>query len=205
MKTGHAEKVIGLFILLPFFFGGCYTVLMDPAMLMSSEGENADTTFSHSGSAPEVSYNNNYLSSPGQAGLNAGQPDMQNSGLMTGRDATIDLYGWQAPDASLPWWYEEFAPAPPTALGLTSPSIMIGNGPRRRTIGTTRGADRSSSDIQASTSIITTTVNTISTPIPPTATGTSNSTTTDRSRTSFNNSATSTLRKTGSNRGGGKE
>jgi len=176
MKQNRVKKAMTPFFVLGLFsLGGCYTVLMDPSMLASSDDENFVPTSSQSDSTLDISYNRNYLSR--------------------------DPYGWQVPAACLPWWYEVIAPAPPTAVASASPSAGVESGLRQRTIGTTRGNDRSRSDIQASAPVTTTTI--ITTPLLPTATVvTPSSTTADRSRTTGNNSATSTTQRIGSNRGG---
>ncbi len=183
-----------------FSFGGCYTVLMDPSMLASSEDEGSITASSLSDSALGVSYNQNSLSCPGKAESDGRNDDMQNAGLITPHDASVDPYGWQAPASSLPWWYEMIAPVPPTAVASASPSTAVESGPRQRTIGSTRGNDRSRSDFQASAPVTITTTTTA--PTPPTATVAAP---TGRNKRTGNNSATSTTRKTGSNRGGGRD
>ena len=189
-------------MLVLFFFSGCYTVLMDPSMLTSSEGGNSVPTSIQGGYRSDTAYNYS------QAELDETYYDIQNAGLNTSPGMSIDPYGWLAPSTSLPWWYEVVAVVPPTAVAAPS-SSAAGSRPHRRTTGSTRGNDQSSSDIHASTTVTTTTTTTIITaPPPPAATAAPESgTTTDRSRTTGNNSAAPApaTRNTGSNRGDGRD
>ena len=186
MKFSSSEKAIFLFLILALFFlGGCYTVLMDPSMLTSSGDERSVSTGGDYTSDTTLTYR--YY-------------DTQNTGFVTSPEPSIDPYGWQFPAASPPWWYEVLAPIPPTAIAVSS-SSAAGSGQRRRTTGSTRGNDQPSLDINTSTTVTTTTT-TITAPPPPAATAAPAS-----GRTTGNNSAASApaTRKTGSNRGDGRD
>jgi hypothetical protein len=200
MKSSSAGKVIIFFSMLVLFsFGGCYTVLMDPSMLTSSEGGNSLPTSIQGDYTSDTAYN--YT----QAELDERYYDIQNAGLNTTPGTSFDPYGWLVPSTSLPWWDEVIAPVPPTAIAAPS-SSAAGSRPHRRTTGSTRGNDQSSPDIHASTTVTTTTITIITAPPPPAATATPGSgTTTDRIRTTGNNSAAPApaTRNTGSNRGDG--
>ena len=202
MKSSSAGKVIIFFSMLVLFsFGGCYTVLMDPSMLTSSENGNPVPTSIQGDYTSDTAYNNS------QAELDERYYDIQNAGLNTTPGTSFDPYGWLVPSTSLPWWDEVIAPIPPTAVPASSSSAAESR-PHRRTTGSTRGNDQSSPDIHTSTTVTTTTTTIITAPPPPAATAAPESgTTTDRSRTAGNNSAAPApaTRNTGSNRGDGRD
>ena len=150
-----------------FSFGGCYTVLMDPSMLTSLGNENSLMTSTRSGETSDAVDTQNYISRDAQADLDNGYSDAQSANLNTSPMVSVD-YGWEAPAASLPWWYEAVAPVPPTAVTASS-SSAAGSGPHQRTTGSTRSNVQSSPDIQATTTVTTTTTITTAPP-PPAAT-----------------------------------
>ena len=202
MKSSSAGNVIILFSMLVLFsFGGCYTVLMDPLMLTSSEDGNSVPTSIQG----DYTYTSDTAYNYSQAELDERYYDIQNAGLNTAPGTSFDPYGWLVPSTSLPWWYEAVAAVPPTAVAAPSSSAAESR-QHRRTTGSTRGNDQSSPDIHASTTVTTTTTTIITAPPPPAATAAPESgTTTDRSRTTGNNSAAPVNRNTGSNRGDGRD
>lgn len=204
MKSSSAGNVIILFSMLVLFsFGGCYTVLMDPLMLTSSEDGNSVPTSIQG----DYTYTSDTAYNYSQAELDERYYDIQNAGLNTAPGTSFDPYGWLVPSTSLPWWYEAVAAVPPTAVAAPSSSAAESR-QHRRTTGSTRGNDQSSPDIHASTTVTTTTTTIITAPPPPAATAAPESgTTTDHSRTTGNNSAAPApaTRNTGSNRGDGRD
>jgi hypothetical protein len=204
MKSSSAGNVIILFSMLVLFsFGGCYTVLMDPLMLTSSEDGNSVPTSIQG----DYTYTSDTAYNYSQAELDERYYDIQNAGLNTAPGTSFDPYGWLVPSTSLPWWYEAVAAVPPTAVAAPSSSAAESR-QHRRTTGSTRGNDQLSPDIHASTTVTTTTTTIITAPPPPAATAAPESgTTTDRSRTTGNNSAAPApaTRNTGSNRGDGRD
>lgn len=202
MKSSSAGNVIILFSMLVLFsFGGCYTVLMDPLMLTSSEDGNSVPTSIQG----DYTYTSDTAYNYSQAELDERYYDIQNAGLNTAPGTSFDPYGWLVPSTSLPWWYEAVAAVPPTAVAAPSSSAAESR-QHRRTTGSTRGNDQSSPDIHASTTVTTTTTTIITAPPPPAATAAPESgTTTDHSRTTGNNSAAPVNRNTGSNRGDGRD
>ena len=188
-------------MLVLFSFGGCYTVLMDPLMLTSSEDGNSVPTSIQG----DYTYTSDTAYNYSQAELDERYYDIQNAGLNTAPGTSFDPYGWLVPSTSLPWWYEAVAAVPPTAVAAPSSSAAESR-QHRRTTGSTRGNDQLSPDIHASTTVTTTTTTIITAPPPPAATAAPESgTTTDRSRTTGNNSAAPVNRNTGSNRGDGRD
>ena len=190
-------------MLVLFSFGGCYTVLMDPLMLTSSEDGNSVPTSIQG----DYTYTSDTAYNYSQAELDERYYDIQNAGLNTAPGTSFDPYGWLVPSTSLPWWDEVIAPIPPTAVAAPSSSAAESR-QHRRTTGSTRGNDQSSPDIHASTTVTTTTTTIITAPPPPAATAAPESgTTTDHSRTTGNNSAAPApaTRNTGSNRGDGRD
>ena len=143
MKTRALRKITGL--CLPFVLialGGCYTVLMTSPD-SSQSGDNGLSSDSSEGDfTSEISYNQNCLSCHSQAELDDRYYDMQNAGIVNAHGITIDPYGWRAPSASIPWWYEVIAPVPAQAVATTSPAAGSA-GPRIRNSGDSRGTDAS--------------------------------------------------------------
>ncbi len=174
-------------------------------MLTQSEDEKSGPAFTQGEYSSDINNDQNYSSSYNPAELDERYNDTQNTELIAPHGLSGDTYGWRAPSTSLPWWDEAIAPVPPPAVAVSSSSA--GSGPQRRTIGSTRGNDQSSSGIHSSTTITTTTT-TITAPPPPAAAAAPDSgTTTDRSRTTGNKSIAPVpaTRKTGSNRGDGRD
>jgi len=195
-----------LFVLGLLAMSGCYTVLMHPSVLTSSEGESTPQAASQGDFSSDISYNQNCLNCHSQAELDDRYYDMERAGMHYAHGMNIDPYGWQRPTTSLPWWDGVFAPIPLTGVSSSQPATV--SGPRRRESGVTRGGERTRATPTPSGQ--TTSTSTTSTaPATPTAvsdtrgsTSTSTqSTSTDRTRSTSAPAKEAPPRKAGSTRG----
>ena len=205
----HLKSNITRFLLLcvAFAIGGCYTVLMHPSMLTTSEEEYPAQSTSVGDYTSDISYNQNCLSCHSQAELDDRYFDMQKVGMQYAHGMSIDPYGWRAPSVSVPWWIGVYAPIPQSAVGGVPPSGSD-KGPRRRDTGTSRGSDRSRPNDNTSASTpATTTTTTATAPNPTAGTGTTSGTNTSTGSTSTERARATTPaaepapRKSGSSRG----
>lgn len=210
MKTDSVKMIIGsLFLTGLLAASGCYTVLMYPSVLTTSEKEYTPQEYSGGDFTSEISYNQNCLNCHSQAELDDRYYDMGQVGMHFAHGITIDPYGWRRPTTSIPWWDGVLAPIPPAAFIPTSSTTE--SGPRRRSSGVTRGDDGTRTAAAPSTSATSTTtattITTAPTPSPavsdtrssaPTST---QATSTDRARTTSTPPKESPTRKSGSTRG----
>ena len=140
MKTDSTRRlIITLFFTALFVTSGCYTVLMHPSLLTSSEKEYTPQDYLRGDFTSEISYNQNCLNCHSQTELDDRYYDMGRVGMQFAHGMSIDPYGWRRPTTSLPWWNGIFAPLPP-AVSISAPGTTE-SGPRRRPTGSTRGDD----------------------------------------------------------------
>lgn len=207
MKTDGVMKIFGVLITFAAIaISGCYTVLMHPSVLTSSEKEYTPQEPSRGDFTSEISYSQNCLSCHSQAELDDRYFDMNQAGIHYAHGMSIDPYGWQRPTTSLPWWEGVFAPIPPTGISSSQPTTV--SGPRRRESGVTRGGERTRAT-PAPSDQTTTTSTTSTAPATPTAisdtrSNTSTSTqssSTDRTRSTSAPQKEAPPRKAGSTRG----
>lgn len=208
MNSRLKRNIVGsISLCVAFAVGGCYTVLMHPSMLTSSEQENPAQSTSVGDYTSEISYNQNCLSCHSQAELDDRYFDMQQTGMQYAHGISIDPYGWRAPSVSVPWWIGVYAPVPQAGY-VGVPASGSDKGPRRRDSGTSRGSDRSRPNNNTSASAPAPTTSTsVAAPDPPTSAGTStgnsaasSTTSTERARTAAP-AAEPAPRKSGSTRG----
>lgn len=207
MITNSGMKAFGLlFVLGLLALSGCYTVLMHPSLLTSSEGESTPQAASQGDFTSEISYNQNCLNCHSQAELDDRYYDMGRVGMRYAHGMSIDPYGWQRPATSLPWWDGVFAPIPSTAA--SSGTSTTESGPRRRSSGVTRGGDRqrisTTQSDPATTSTTTSTAPATSPAVSDTRSSTptsTQSTSTDRTRSTSTPTKEAPPRKGGSTRG----
>lgn len=207
MKTNATVKSFRLFCVLGLLaMSGCYTVLMHPSVLTSSEEESTPQATSHGDFTSDISYNQNCLNCHSQAELDDRYFDMNQAGIHYAHGISIDPYGWQRPTTSLPWWDGVFGSIPPTTASST-PSTTE-SGPRRRSSGVTRGGERqrvsTTQSDPAPSSTTTSTAPAPSSAISDTRKSTSTSTqstTTDRTRSTSAPQKEAPPRKAGSTRG----
>ncbi len=201
MKVLRLLFVSGLLIM-----SGCYTVLMHPSVLTSSEGESTSQAAPQGDFTSEISYNQNCLNCHSQAELDDRYYDMGQVGMHYAHGMSIDPYGWQRPTTSLPWWDGVLAPIPPTAA--SSAQSTTEGGPRRRSSGVTRGGDTervsTTQSDPATTSTTTSTAPATSPAVSDTRSSSSTSTqstSTDRTRSTSAPPKEAPPRKAGSTRG----
>ncbi len=207
MKTNTAMKALRLlFVLGLLAIGGCYTVLMHPSVLTSSEGESTPQAAPQGDFTSDISYNQNCLNCHSQAELDDRYYDMERAGMHYAHGMSIDPYGWQRPATSLPWWDGVLAPMPPTAISSTQSTTE--SGPRRRSSGVTRGGDRQRiSTTQSDPATTSTTTSTAPATSPAVSdarsstTTSTQSTSTDRTRSTSAPQKEAPPRKSGSTRG----
>ena len=207
MKKNQAMKFFRLsFVLGVFVMSGCYTVLMHPSLLTSSEGESASQAASQGDFTSEISYNQNCLNCHSQAELDDRYYDMGRAGMHYAHGMSIDPYGWQRPTTSQPWWDGVLAPEPSTAA--SSSSSTTESGPRRRSSGVTRGGDRPRVTTSQSDPATTSTTNSTAPATSPAVSDTRSSspastpsTSTDRTRSTSAPAKEAPPRKSGSTRG----
>ena len=206
MKRIPVIKTVSfLFVSGLLFMSGCYTVLMHPSVLTSSEEESPQAT-SRGDFTSDISYNQNCLNCHSQAELDDRYYDMGQAGMHYAHGLNIDPYGWQRPATSLPWWDGVFAQIPSTAASSASPTTE--SGPRRRSSGATRGGDRqrvtTSQSEPATTGTTTSTAPATPSAVSDTRSSTSTSTqstSTDRTRSTSAPAKEAPPRKSGSTRG----
>lgn len=207
MKTNSGMKIFGLlFVFGVLAMSGCYTVLMHPSVLTSSERESTPQTSSQGDFTSDISYNQNCLNCHSQAELDDRYYDMERAGMHYAHGMSIDPYGWQRPATSLPWWDGVLAPIPATAVSSTQSTNE--SGPRRRSSGVTRGGDRQRISTTQNDSPA---IGTTSSTAPATSPAISNtrsssststqSTSTDRTRSASTPQKEAPPRKSGSTRG----
>jgi hypothetical protein len=207
MKTNPSMKLLGLlFVSGLLIMSGCYTVLMHPSMLTSSEGESTPQAAPQGDFTSEISYNQNCLNCHSQAELDDRYYDMGQAGMHYAHGMSIDPYGWQRPATSLPWWDGVLAPTPSTAA--SSASSTTESGPRRRSSGVTRGGDTprvsTTQSDPATTSTTTSTAPATSPAVSDSRSSTptsTQSTSTDRTRSTSAPAKEAPPRKAGSTRG----
>ena len=210
MKTHLKSNITRMLLLcVAFAIGGCYTVLMHPSVLTSTEQEYPAQSTSVGDYTSEISYSQNCLSCHSQTELDDRYFDMQKAGMQYAHGMSIDPYGWRAPSVSVPWWIGVYAPIPQSGVAGV-PASGSDKGSRRRDSGSSRGSDRSRpNDNTNASSPTTTTTTTVAAPEPAAGTGTSSGTTTSTGSTSTSPERTKTStpaaepapRKSGSSRG----
>ncbi len=208
MKTNSGITAFGFLIVLGLLaMSGCYTVLMHPSMLTSSEEESTPQATTQGDFTADISYNQNCLNCHSQAELDDRYYDMGRAGMHYAHGMSIDPYGWQRPATSLPWWDGVLAPTPSSAAASSAPSATE-SGPRRRSSGSTRGGDgqrvSTTQSDPATTSTTTSTAPATSPAVSDTRGSISTSTqstSTDRTRSVSAPAKEATPRKVGSTRG----
>lgn len=205
MKTTQAQKWVWSLLCGGLLAtSGCYTVLMHPSVMTSSEETSTTQGYSHGDFTSDISYTQNCLSCHTQAELDDRYYDMQRAGILYAHGMSIDPYGWRRPATSIPWWDGVIAPVPGSAVSVspsTSESV-----PRRRTSGNTRGDEggRTAAAAPATTPTPAPAAPPAPAAISDTRTNTSNAappSSSGRTRTSTSTSKEPPPRKAGSTRG----